>query len=92
MYKYEIRKIYNDRAAKRREESDRKSIENEARDNSRGKEKIRSRTSGPCGRELNHRMPRNFLKKSFTNPMSMYGYTDEEYRIFEKTGVKKEEQ
>lgn len=77
-----------------RQREDRRAIKNHARDNAKGKLKIRSRTSGPLGRALNHKKPKNFTRRnpSFTNPMASLGYSDEQYKVFKKTGKTKAQQ
>ena len=78
------------RREKWKKEQDARSVETHAQDNARGKLKIRSRTSGPCGRYMNHKKPRgsSFInpKFRFVNPMAQFGWTDEEYKTYLSTG------
>ena len=75
---------------------EKRQIRNHAQINAKGKLKIRSRTSGPLGRYLNHKRPRGntFIKRGnqVTNPMAQFGYTDEEYKVYLKTGLTKAQQ
>lgn len=75
-----------------RQREDKRAIQNHARDNAKGKLKIRSRTSGPLGRVLNHKRPSSFKRNLAENPMASLGYTDEQYEVFLKTGKTKAQQ
>jgi len=89
-YDKDIEKVDKNRDERSRRLSDARSIKNEARDNAKGKLKIKSRTSGPLGPHLGHKKPRgsSFInpKTRITNFMAAFGYTDEEFKVWLKTG------
>jgi hypothetical protein len=92
-YDKDIEKVDEGREERKRRISDSRSIKNDARDNARGKLKKRSRTSGAYGHWLKHKKPRG---SSFVNPktrivnyMAAFGYSDEEFKTWLKTGKAK---
>ena len=93
---YELRLIDERREKIRQKKEDARSIKHHARDNAKGKLKIRSKTSGGMGKALNHRAPKGntFIKRGnrVENPMASFGYTQEQTDIFLATGKTKAQQ